>query len=155
MAQASDAAAAARGTAVNTDINIWAVNIGAINIGPGERVLSIFGGSLLATLAVLRTGAGVGGTVLALASGVLVARGITGYCPLYQLPLYQLMERWASAGDDRDDEGGDDPRSRPFSRHPGDIFSDAGDKDPVDETSQESFPASDPPSFAPGVGTPK
>lgn len=119
-----------------------------VNVGEGERLLSLMGGGLL-TMAGLRRGS-VTGTVMALVGGALAARGLTGHCP-----LYSALDRSAHApmGDvpmgDRGSRDDGDATSR-YARHPGDIR-DPQPKETVDEAAEESFPASDPPSFSPGT----
>ncbi|HEY0971990.1 MAG TPA: SRPBCC family protein [Gemmatimonadales bacterium] len=54
---------------------------GRANVGDAERWLSVLGGGALAVWGMRRRGAG--GTLAALAGTMLVERGVTGHCPVY------------------------------------------------------------------------
>ena len=54
---------------------------GPVNVGDGERWLSLLGGGLLALYLLRRS---LGTVVLVGGAGVLLYRGLTGQCPLYQ-----------------------------------------------------------------------
>lgn len=54
---------------------------GAVNVGPVERVASLFGGGFLAGAGLKRGGAA--GAVMGLAGAILLHRGATGHCHVY------------------------------------------------------------------------
>lgn len=95
------------------------------NLGSTERVLTALAGGLLLAAAVRR------GSILAgIAGGVLAARGLSGYCPAYDL-LGARKQGAVADGGSRDAE--------------------TGEADEVTRAAEQSFPASDPPSFNPGI----
>ncbi|WP_173012750.1 DUF2892 domain-containing protein [Niveispirillum sp. SYP-B3756] len=95
------------------------------NLGATERILTALAGGLLLTAAVRR-----GSILTGIAGGVLAARGLTGYCPVYGL-LGDRKQVPAADGGSRD--------------------ADNGGADEVNRAAEQSFPASDPPSFNPGI----
>ncbi len=96
----------------------------AVNITEGERVVSAVAGGILAWAGLRKKSSA--GTALALAGGELLRRGITGHCYAFELLGVRTVP---------------EPRIRDARRA-------AARADwEVDNASEESFPASDAPSF--------
>lgn len=96
------------------------------NVGTAERIGSAALGALLVGRALLRPS--FGRVMLGLGGAALIQRGLSGYCSLYQTFGMNTAEP------DRTGLG-------------------SAREDRVDEASDESFPASDPPSWTPVAGT--
>jgi hypothetical protein len=122
---------------------------GETNVGDAERWASMIGGGVLAA-AGLRRGGGAG-VLMALAGGMLVARGITGHCGVKAMLMDRphadenigdsqsdsRVERQEGMQDRVKEDRAEDRRNRPWNK--------------VDEASDQSFPASDPPAYSSGA----
>jgi hypothetical protein len=96
----------------------------APNLGATKRILTMIAGGVLLASALRR-----GNFLMGFAGSVLAARGISGFCPAYRLAGHDQRRRQPGAEAVRDRDSSEDD---------------------VTLAAEQSFPASDPPSFNPG-----
>jgi hypothetical protein len=128
------------------------------NVANIERWVSLLGGGALAawTLQRERRLSPLSGA-LAIGAATLLFRGATGHCPAYGargLSTADLPDDWARPlsgvheGARRGEGSGKSFRGK-WPLPEGARLVKPGERDPVEEASDASFPASDPPSFTP------
>lgn len=123
------------------------------NVGKIERWGSMLGGGVLLAWAVKRRSPVAG--VLGLTGAALLLRGAIGHCPVYSAMGMSTADLVNDPGAEplrargegiRIERGG---RSWPLPEGARPVQSGGNDRDKVEEASNESFPASDPPAFTP------
>lgn len=105
---------------------------GTKNVGTTERWLSILGGAALIMRGMHRPS--MMNALLGLGGVGLVYRGVTGFCPAYE-----------ALGIDHSEEAGTGRRPLPALEGSGR----RSIRDEIEKASEDSFPASDPPSWTP------